>query len=85
MGGVSSGQDAYDKILAGASLIQLYTALVYEGPPLITKIKRELTDLLRYIEKNCINCNLSLYIYRENGFESIEEAIGSKHEKIRRS
>ena len=50
VGGVSSGQDAYDKILAGASLIQLYTALVYEGPPLVTRIKRELTQLLRYIK-----------------------------------
>ena len=50
VGGVSSGQDAYDKILAGASLIQLYTALVYEGPPLVTRIKRELIQLLRYIK-----------------------------------
>ena len=35
-----------DKIKAGASLVQLYTALVYEGPALIPKLKRELRELL---------------------------------------
>ena len=47
VGGVSSGKDAFDKICAGASLIQVYTALVYQGPTLIPKIKKELTGLLR--------------------------------------
>ncbi|XP_794275.4 dihydroorotate dehydrogenase (quinone), mitochondrial [Strongylocentrotus purpuratus] len=47
VGGVSSGQDAYEKIKAGASLVQLYTAFAYEGPPLPSKIKRELEDLLK--------------------------------------
>ncbi|XP_027009023.2 dihydroorotate dehydrogenase (quinone), mitochondrial isoform X1 [Tachysurus fulvidraco] len=46
VGGVASGQDALDKIRAGASLVQLYTALVYQGPPIVTKIKRELHELL---------------------------------------
>ncbi len=45
-GGISSAQDAYDKIRAGASLIQLYSALVYQGPALISDIKRGLTGLL---------------------------------------
>lgn len=46
VGGVSSGQDAYEKIKAGASLVQVYTALTYEGPPVVNKIKRELAELL---------------------------------------
>jgi dihydroorotate dehydrogenase len=46
VGGVSSGADAYAKIRAGASLVQLYTALVYEGPGLVNRIKRELAALL---------------------------------------
>ena len=46
VGGVSSGQDAYDKIVAGASLIQLYTAFVYVGPPIVAKISSELEQLL---------------------------------------
>ena len=46
VGGISSGADAYAKIRAGASLVQLYTALVYEGPGLVTRIKRELAALL---------------------------------------
>jgi len=45
-GGVSSGADAYAKIRAGASLVQLYSALVYEGPPLVRRIKDELAALL---------------------------------------
>ncbi len=45
-GGVASGQDAYAKIRAGASLVQLYTALVYHGPGLVLRIKRELQALL---------------------------------------
>ncbi|MEL7487877.1 MAG: quinone-dependent dihydroorotate dehydrogenase [Pseudomonadota bacterium] len=45
VGGVSSGDDAYEKILAGASLVQLYTALIYEGPGLIGRILKDLVDL----------------------------------------
>ena len=48
VGGVSTGQEAYNKIKAGASLIQMYTALVYHGPPVIGKIKREMDELLRF-------------------------------------
>ncbi|KYO28478.1 dihydroorotate dehydrogenase (quinone), mitochondrial [Alligator mississippiensis] len=47
VGGVSSGQDALDKIRAGASLVQLYTALTYRGPPVVGTVKRELAALLR--------------------------------------
>jgi dihydroorotate dehydrogenase len=46
-GGVGSGADAYAKIRAGASLVQLYSMLVYEGPPLVRRIKDELADLLQ--------------------------------------
>ncbi|GBG65125.1 hypothetical protein CBR_g49488 [Chara braunii] len=45
-GGVSSGEDAYLKIRSGASLVQLYTALVYEGPSVVPKIKQELAACL---------------------------------------
>uniref|UniRef100_A0A672FBS8 Dihydroorotate dehydrogenase (quinone), mitochondrial n=1 Tax=Salarias fasciatus TaxID=181472 RepID=A0A672FBS8_SALFA len=47
IGGVANGQDAMDKIRAGASLVQLYTAFAYQGPPVVTKIKRELEQLLK--------------------------------------
>ncbi len=46
VGGVSSGADAYAKIRAGASLVQLYTALAYEGPALVRKIALDLARLL---------------------------------------
>lgn len=46
-GGVGSGADAYEKLRAGADLVQLYAAFAYEGPALIPRIKRELAALLR--------------------------------------
>ncbi|KAM9302350.1 dihydroorotate dehydrogenase (quinone), mitochondrial [Gastrophryne carolinensis] len=47
VGGISCGLDALEKIRAGASLVQLYTALTYHGPPVIGKVLRELELLLR--------------------------------------
>jgi dihydroorotate dehydrogenase len=47
VGGVASGADAYAKIRAGATLVQLYTALVYGGPRLVREIKRDLAARLR--------------------------------------
>lgn len=46
-GGVASGADAYAKIRAGAQAVQLYSALVYGGPGLVVRIKRELAARLR--------------------------------------
>jgi len=46
VGGVFSGQDAYKKICLGASVVQLYTALTYQGPTVVKKIITELKDLL---------------------------------------
>uniref|UniRef100_A0A8C8RV95 Dihydroorotate dehydrogenase (quinone), mitochondrial n=1 Tax=Pelusios castaneus TaxID=367368 RepID=A0A8C8RV95_9SAUR len=63
VGGVSSGQDALEKIQAGASLVQLYTALTYRGPPVVEAVKRELEVLLR-----------------EQGFQSVTEAVGVDHQ-----
>jgi dihydroorotate dehydrogenase len=45
-GGVASGADAYARIRAGATLVQLYSALVFEGPALVRRIKKELAALL---------------------------------------
>jgi dihydroorotate dehydrogenase len=45
--GIFSGADAYAKIRAGASLVQIYTALIYEGPWLVPRIKRDLAALLK--------------------------------------
>ena len=46
VGGVSSGGDVLTKIRAGASLVQLYTAMVYQGPGIAMAIKCELCDLM---------------------------------------
>jgi len=47
VGGVNSGKSAYEKIVAGASLLQLYTSFVYRGPSAAKDIKRELIQILK--------------------------------------
>jgi dihydroorotate dehydrogenase len=46
-GGIASGADAYAKIRAGAAAVQLYSALVFKGPSLITAIRRDLAARLK--------------------------------------
>lgn len=47
VGGVFSGADAFEKIRAGASLIQIYTALVYRGPGVVREIVEQLSEILK--------------------------------------
>ena len=47
VGGVNSGRSAYEKIIAGASLLQLYTGFVYRGPSTAKDIKKELIQILK--------------------------------------
>ena len=47
VGGVNSGKSAYEKIIAGASLLQLYTGFVYKGPSVAKNIKKELIQILK--------------------------------------
>ena len=47
VGGINSGKSAYEKIIAGASLLQLYTGLVYKGPSVAKEIKKELIQILK--------------------------------------
>ena len=47
VGGIASAQDAWVRIRAGASLVQLYTAMVYEGPGIARRIVRGLEQLMR--------------------------------------
>ena len=47
VGGVNSGKSAYEKIVAGASLLQLYTGFIYRGPSTAKDIKKELIEILK--------------------------------------
>ena len=47
VGGINSGKSAYEKIIAGASLLQIYTGLVYKGPTVAKDIKKELIEILK--------------------------------------
>ena len=46
VGGVDSGESAYKKIINGASLVQLYTGMIYQGPNIASKISNELINIL---------------------------------------
>lgn len=46
-GGIFSGQDAYEKIRAGATMLEIYTSLIYKGPGVVSQINRELLTLLK--------------------------------------
>jgi len=46
VGGVGSGHDAYEKLKAGASAVQIYSRMVYEGPGVVSKIRKELSELM---------------------------------------
>ena len=45
-GGISSGQDAYEKLCARENLLQLYTSFIFQGPPVIRRVLLELKELL---------------------------------------
>ena len=47
VGGIDSGQSAFEKIVAGATAIQLYTGMVYQGPGIVKNIKKELIEILK--------------------------------------
>lgn len=49
VGGIFTGEDALEKVKAGASLLQIYTSLALEGPPVVFTIQRDLARLLRYV------------------------------------
>ena len=45
-GGVASGRDAYDKLKAGASCVEIYSSMVYEGPGVVSRIRKELVEII---------------------------------------
>jgi dihydroorotate dehydrogenase len=47
VGGIDSGKSAFEKIAAGATVIQLYTGMVYKGPGVVKNIKKELIEILK--------------------------------------
>ena len=47
VGGIDSGQSAFEQIAAGATAIQLYTGMVYKGPGVVKDIKKELIEILK--------------------------------------
>jgi dihydroorotate dehydrogenase len=66
VGGVQNGHDAYEKLKAGASLVQVYSGMIYQGPGVVSRIRDELSDLM--IQNGQRNLQ--------------EEVVGMDHEHI---
>ena len=74
VGGVDSGQSAFEKITAGASAVQLYTGMIYKGPGIVKEIKKDLISTLKKEKIKKVSdavgisawpsCNQDLYKYR---------------------
>ena len=47
VGGVDSGNNAFDKLTAGANAVQLYTGMIYKGPGIVKEIKKDLISILK--------------------------------------
>lgn len=81
VGGIRTGQDAYERIRAGASVVQMYSALVFDGPgtsssPLLMGTGTDLTTSLGAVgraKKELIMC------LERDGFQSVQEAVGADH------
>ena len=95
VGGVACGQDAFDKIAAGASIVQLYSAFVFHGTPLPAKVNKELESILRWvllvsfwshfrIVLSCLQtmANQHFLSFREKGFSNVSDAVGSAHQSV---
>jgi dihydroorotate dehydrogenase (fumarate)/dihydroorotate dehydrogenase len=54
-GGVFTAQDAYEKIRLGASLIQIYSAMIYDGPSVVKRINQGLVELLKRDGLSCVS------------------------------
>ena len=63
VGGINSGKSAYEKIISGASLLQLYTGFVYKGPSLVKDIKKELIEILKSEGIKNINAAVGKNVY----------------------
>nr|MBP6289530.1 dihydroorotate dehydrogenase (quinone) [Aliarcobacter sp.] len=47
VGGISNANQAYERIKNGASLVQVYSSLIFEGPSMVRKINQDLLELLK--------------------------------------
>ncbi len=66
VGGISNAHQAYKRIKAGASLVQIYTGLIFEGPSIAKKINEELIELLKKDNYNSIKDAIGIDLIQEN-------------------
>jgi dihydroorotate dehydrogenase len=55
VGGISNGRDAYEKLCAGASLVQVYSSMIYHGPGVVSRMRAELATIMRNNGQRCLN------------------------------
>jgi len=81
MGGVRSGQDVHEKLKAGASVVQMYSGLVYGGPGLVSRIREELAEIMVENGQKCVGDVVGLDhegIYWEKRLEKAREGRGKE-------
>jgi len=81
IGGIGNGHDAYEKIKAGASVVQIYSRMVYEGPGVVSRIRKDLAELMLQNGQTCIKDVVGIDhedIYWAKRMKRIEE--GRSHE-----
>ncbi len=47
LAGISTGEEAYKRLKAGASLVQSYSGMIFEGPSMVRKINEEILELMK--------------------------------------
>ena len=78
VGGISSAEDAYIKIKAGASIVQLYSALIYNGFSLVEKILSELEQKIYVAGHNGLVGSAIVRELKKNGYKNIITATRNK-------
>lgn len=81
-GGVYNGHDAYEKFKAGASLVEVYSGMVYEGPGIVSKIRDELADIMiqngqRSLQRDVIGLDHEVLFWNKQ-----RKAIDQRNKKV---
>jgi len=82
VGGIASAEDAYRRICKGASLVQLYTGFIYEGPYLVKRMNRRLAELLLGDGHKSIASAVGSHVREVRAAKARRPAVGGIRTKI---
>jgi dihydroorotate dehydrogenase len=88
VGGIFNVHDVYEKLLAGASVVQIYTSLVYQGPGLVSQLRHDLAQLIKDNGFRSIDQVIGLdheELYWQRRFQSASPALINQHHQQQRT